>query len=387
VQDGTLVGSLTRYRRALEGLLGTPATEGNVVDVLRDGVEIFPAMLEAIEQAERTVDFLTFVYWQGEIAHRFGKALAERARAGVRCRVILDSLGARHVDDEVVTQMQAAGVLVHWFRPLVGTDPGHRTHRKVLICDEQVAFTGGVGIADEWDGSSDDGTGWRETQIRVRGPVVDGLRAAFVDDWIDAGHALFDHHDRFPEQPQDGSVTAMVVRGESEHGWSDIAMLRRALLALAQERVRITTAYLAPDQAMIEVLRSAADRGVQVDLLVPGPRTDKEIARLAAERVYDDLLEAGVRIREYGPTMLHAKVLTVDGLVSVVGSANLNTRSLAHDEEVDVVVFDREVTALLDRHADHDHEHSHPVDPETWNQRSPVRWVPQRLVGLLDRWT
>jgi cardiolipin synthase A/B len=381
------LGSLTRYRRALEGLLGTPATEGNVVDVLHDGVEIFPAMLDAIERAERTVDFLTFVYWQGEIAHRFGEALADRARAGVRCRVILDSLGARHVDDELVTAMQDAGVLVHWFRPLVGTDPGHRTHRKVLICDEQVAFTGGVGIADEWDGSSDEGTGWRETQVRVRGPVVDGLRAAFVDDWIDAGHALFDHHDRFPEQPQDGGVTAMVVRGESEHGWSDIAMLRRALLALAEDRVRITTAYLAPDEAMIEVLRRASDRGVQVELLVPGPRTDKEIARLAAERIYDDLLEAGVTIHEYGPTMLHAKVMTVDGLVSVVGSANLNTRSLAHDEEVDVVVFDREVTALLDGHTDHDLTRSHRVDPDTWNQRSPVRWVPQRLVGLLDRWT
>jgi cardiolipin synthase A/B len=380
------VGPVTRYRRALEGLLGTPATEGNVVDVLRDGVEIFPAMLDAIHRAERTVDFLTFVYWQGRIAVRFGEALAERARAGVRCRVILDSLGARHVDDGVVEGMQEAGVLVHWFRPMVGTDPGHRTHRKVLICDEQVAFTGGVGIADEWDGSSDDGTGWRETQIRVRGPVVDGLRAAFVDDWIDAGHELFDGFDRFPEQPQDGPVTAMVVRGESEHGWSDIAMLRRALLALAQDRVRITTAYLAPDEAMVDLLCRAVARGVSVELLVPGPRTDKEVARLAAERVYDDLLAGGVVIREYGPTMIHAKVMTVDGVVSVVGSANLNNRSLSHDEEVDVVAFDRDVTALLDEHADRDLERAHEVDPDTWNRRSPVRWIPQRLVGLFDHW-
>jgi cardiolipin synthase A/B len=381
------VGPLTRYRRALEGLLGTPATEGNLIELLRDGIEIFPAMLDAIRRAERTIDFLTFVYWQGEIAQRFGEALAERARAGVRCRVILDSLGARHVDNEVVEAMQAAGVLVHWFRPLVGTDPGHRTHRKVLICDEMVAFTGGVGIADEWDGSSDDGTGWRETQIQVQGPVVDGLRAAFVDDWIDAGHELFDDHDRFPEQPQDGEVTAMVVRGESEHGWNDVAMLRRALLALAQERVRITTAYLAPDEATLDALREAAKRGVEVQLLVPGPQTDKEIARLAAERIYDDLLEAGIVIHEYQPTMLHAKVMTVDGLVSVVGSANLNTRSLCHDEEVDVVVFDRGVTALLDGHADRDLERAEQVDPDTWNDRSPLRWLPQRAVGLIDRWT
>jgi cardiolipin synthase A/B len=387
VQDHDAVGPLTRYRRALEGLLGTPATEGNLVEVLRDGSEIFPAMLDAIRHAERTVDFLTFVYWKGDIAHSFGEALVERAQAGVRCRVILDSLGARHVDDAVVDAMREAGVLVHWFRPLVGTDPGHRTHRKVLICDEMVGFTGGIGIADEWDGSSDDGSGWRETQIRVEGPVVDGLRAAFVDDWIDAGHQLFDEHDRFPEQPQDGTVTAMVVRGESEHGWNDVAMLRRTLLALAQERVRITTAYLAPDGATLEALRATADRGVQVQILVPGPQTDKEIARLAAERVYDDLLEAGVEVHEFQPTMLHAKVMTVDGLVSVVGSANLNTRSLCHDEEVDVVMFDEDMTAILDRHTDDDLERADRVEPGEWNGRSPLRWLPQRAVGLIDRWT
>ena len=378
---------LERYRRALEGLLGTPATEGNCIEVLRDGVEIFPAMLEAIEQAQHTVDLLTFVYWEGDIARRMAAALCSRAGDGVRVRVILDSLGARHVHNDLIEQMDDAGVLLHWFRPLVpGQGPGHRTHRKVLICDEKVAFTGGVGIADEWDGSSDDETGWRETQIRVTGPAVDGLRAAFVDDWLDAEHLLFDDHDRFPEQPQDGSTTAMIVRSESEHGWSDGALLRHAVLELARRRVRITTAYLAPSPEMIAALCRTAARGVQVQLLHPGPQTDKEIARLAAERVYDDLLEAGIELYEFQPTMLHAKVLTVDGLVSVVGSSNLNMRSLSHDEEVDVVMFDPEVTAILDAHTDADLERCERVD-ESWNQRSPVRWAPQRLVGLIDRWT
>ena len=378
---------LERYRRALEGLLGTPATEGNRIDVLRDGVEIFPAMLEAIEQARHTVDLLTFVYWEGDIAHRMAAALCARAGDGVRVRVILDSLGARHVHNDLIEQMDDAGVLLHWFRPLVpGQGPGHRTHRKVLICDEKVAFTGGVGIADEWDGSSDDETGWRETQIRVTGPAVDGLRAAFVDDWLDAEHLLFDDHDRFPKQPQDGSTTAMIVRSESEHGWSDGALLRHAVLELAQRRVRITTAYLAPSPEMIATLCRTAARGVQVQLIHPGPQTDKEIARLAAERVYDDLLEGGIELYEFQPTMLHAKVLTLDGLVSVVGSSNLNMRSLSHDEEVDVVMFDPDVTAILDAHTDADLERCERVD-ESWNQRSPVRWAPQRLVGLIDRWT
>ena len=377
---------LERYRRALEGLLGTPATEGNTIDVLRDGIEIFPAMLEAIEGAQRTVDLLTFVYWQGEIAERFADALCNRARAGVRCRVVLDSLGARHVQNEVIEQMQEAGVLLHWFRPLVsGAGPGHRTHRKVLICDEDVAFAGGVGIADEWDGSSDDQSGWRETQVQVQGPAVDGLRAAFADDWLDAEYLLFDDHDRFPEQPQDGDTTTMVVRSESEHGWSDGALLRHALLELAQERVRITTAYLSPSPEMIETLCRTVARGVQVQILHPGPQTDKEIARLAAESIYDDLLAGGVELYEFQPTMLHAKVTTVDGVVSVVGSSNLNMRSLSHDEEVDVVMFDPGLTATLDGHTDADLERCTRLD-ESWNERSPARWAPQKLVSILDHW-
>jgi cardiolipin synthase A/B len=381
------VDHVNRYRRALEGLLGAPATEGNLVEVLRDGDEIFPAMLRDIRDARRTVDLLTFVYWQGSIADRFAEALAERAAAGVRCRLILDALGARHVKTDLIDQMREAGVLVHWFRPISDGRPGHRTHRKVLICDEQVAYAGGVGIADEWDGSSDDESGWRETQVRLRGPVVDGLRAAFVDDWLDAGHELFDEHDRFPDQPQPGTTTAMVIRGESEYGWNDVAMLRRVLLQLAQDRVRISTAYLAPDADTLSCLRAAADRGVTVQILTPGPRTDKEIARLAAERIYDDLLEAGVEVYEFLPTMMHAKVMTVDGLVAVVGSANLNTRSLCHDEEVDVVLFDEDLATLLDAQTDHDLERSERVEPGRWQRRSPLRLGAKRLVGLIDHWT
>jgi cardiolipin synthase A/B len=376
-----------RFRRRLEGLLGIPASEGNTVEVLRDGREIFPAMLEAIAQARHTVDLLTFVYWAGDIATQFAEQLMERAQAGVRCRVILDALGARHIDEDLVEEMERAGVRVRWFRPLVKERwPGYRTHRKVLICDERIAFSGGVGIADEWNGSSDDGTGWRETQLRVRGPAVDGLRAAFADDWIEVGGALIEEHDRFPIHSQDGGVTAMVVRGESEWGYSDVALLRHILVESAQERVRITSAYLSPDETVISWLGDATDRGVQVQLLVPGPQTDKEIARLAAAHVYDDLLEAGVEIFEFQPTMLHAKVMTVDGSVAVVGSSNFNERSFRHDEEVDVVLLDHHLTSLLDAQTDDDLARCDRVVPGQWNDRSlPARGL-QRLVGLIDHW-
>lgn len=381
------MSELARFRRRLEGLLGVPATEGNAVEILRDGVEIFPAMLDEIARAEHTVDLLTFVYWTGNVATRFADQLIERAQAGVRCRVILDALGARHIDDDLLREMERAGVCVRWFRPLVkGQWPGYRTHRKVLICDEEVAFTGGVGIADEWDGSSDDGTAWRETQLRLRGPVVDGLRAAFADDWLEVAGSLIEEHDRFPAQRQSGDATAMVVRGESEQGYSDVALLRRVLLETAQERVRITSAYLSPDDAIISWLNAATDRGVRVELLVPGPRTDKEIARLAAEHVYDDLLEAGAELYEFTPTMLHAKVMTVDRAVAVVGSSNFNLRSFRHDEEVDVVLLDRDLTAVLDAHTDADLVNCERVEPGRWKDGGPGRGTARRLVGLIDRW-
>ncbi len=382
-----------RWRRVLEGSLGTPATEGNHVAILRDGDTIFPAMLEAIEASTRTVDLLTFVYWRGDIAHHFARALCDRARAGVRCRVILDSFGARHVESELIDQMEESGVLVHWFRPFVGghgqlRSPGNRTHRKVLVCDEETAFTGGIGIAEEWDGSSDDGSGWRETQLRLRGPVVDGLRAAFLDDWFDSGQPLVDERDRFPEQPTDGATTAMVVRGESEHGRNDIALLRLMLFERATRRIRITTPYFAPDDLILTALLRASERGVQVQVLLPGHNIDKTVARYASERRYGDLLDAGVELYHFLPTMLHAKVTTVDGEVAVVGSANLNHRSLQLDEEVDVVVFDAEVVDELDEHTDQDRERSERFTTDDLTEPRHLLATPARLfTGLVDRWT
>lgn len=380
------------WRRVLEGTLGVPATDGNQVEVLRDGNAIFPAMLAAIAAATRTVDLLTFVYWQGEIAQRFADTLSARAEAGVRCRLILDALGARHVNRALIDEMVGAGVQLHWFRPLIDADdlrtPGHRTHRKVLICDEAVSFVGGIGIAEEWDGSSDNGTGWRETQLRLRGPVVDGLRAAFLDDWFEGDADLFDDRDRFPEQPADGATTALVVRGESEEGRSDIALLRRVLFERARQRIRITTPYFAPDDATLEALLRAAQRGVQVQLLLPGSTNDKEVARLAAERRYEDLFGAGVELHHFRPTMLHAKVLTVDGELGVVGSANLNHRSLRLDEEVDVALLDPDIVARLDAHTDDDLTRSQRISPDEPTEVADTVRAPLRLLtGLVDRWT
>ena len=378
-----------RYRRALEGLLGVPATEGNAVDVLRNGDRIFPAMFEAIASATSTVDFLTFVYWEGSIGREMAELLAERAAAGVRVRVILDALGAFSMDRTLVERMVAAGAQVEWFRPVNKArfwEANHRSHRKVLICDEAVAFTGGIGIADEWRGDARGPGEWRDTHFRIRGPAVDGLRAAFVQNWAETGRSLFDPgSDRFPVQPAVGASVAQVVRGAAQTGWSDVATLVRSLLALAQERVRITTAYFVPDEATCKMLGDTARRGVEVDVLLPGPHVDKRFVQLASQAQYDGLLEAGVRLWSYQVSMLHAKVITVDRMVASVGSANFTNRSLMLDDEVNVVVFDPRVVKLLDEDFETDLAASEPVDPHAWPDRSLAQRALEAVAGLGGR--
>ena len=377
------------YRRALEGLLGVPATEGNRVDVLRNGDRIFPAMFDAIGGATSTVDFLTFVYWQGSVGAEMAALLAERAAAGVRVRVILDAIGAFSMDRALVARMVAAGAQVEWFRPVNKVrfwEANRRSHRKVLICDEQVAFTGGIGIADEWRGDARRPGEWRDTHFRVQGPAVDGLRAAFVQNWAETGRPLFDPEvDRFPVQPAAGRSTVQVVRGAAQTGWSDVATLVRSLLSLARERVRITTAYFVPDEATCHLLAETARRGVQVDVLLPGPHVDKRFVQLASESQYAGLLQAGVRLWTYQVSMLHAKVMTVDGLVASVGSANFTNRSLLLDDEVNVVVFDPDVVRTLDADFEADLAVSAPVDPVEWPERGLAQKAKEAVAGLGGR--
>jgi cardiolipin synthase A/B len=366
-------------RRTLEGVIGVPATEGNLVDVLVNGDRIFPAMLEAIDEAQRTIDLLTFIYWRGGIGTRFAEALSDKAGSGVRVRVLLDAWGASSIDPDLVSEMEDAGVLVRWFRPLRRLQPtkvNHRTHRKVMIVDEATGFTGGVGIADEWSGDARSEDEWRDTHFRVRGPAVDGLRAAFLDNWLETDPDVFDRSiDRFPDQPQPGRAVIQCVRGASEVGWSDISTLLLALLLLAKDRIRITTAYFVPDDELIECLNAASDRGVTVEILLPGPHGDKRFVQLAGQAVHERLLEHGVRIWHYQPTMLHAKIMTVDGLVANVGSANFNARSIELDEEINLVALDPDLVRLLDRQFDVDLDRSEEIQPGRWEDRSVGRRV------------
>jgi cardiolipin synthase len=381
------VRALQRYRRAFEVLLGIPATEGNRIDVLRNGVEIFPAMLEAIRAAQSTVDLTTYVYWTGDIADQFADALSERARAGVRCRILLDAVGAYAMNRELADQMQDAGCILEWFRTpkrLRVWEVNNRTHRKVLVCDEQVAFIGGVGIAQEWEGDARNPSEWRDTHFRVRGPAVDGLHASFVGNWAETGQPLFDEADRFPEQPKPGKAIVQVVNCPSQVGWSELQTAYDALFRLVERRLRITSAYFVPDEALRDRLCEAARRGVQIDVLVPGEHTDKRVVQIAGEADYASLLEAGVRIWRYCPTMLHAKIITADNLVACVGSANLDPRSLRQNEETNLLVLDPDVVAVLDHHFVQDVARSEPVEPDRWADRGMIQRAKETAIDVLD---
>ena len=376
-------------RRRLETVIGTPFTEGNALTVLRNGDAIFAAMLEAIRGARSTVDLMTFVYWKGDIAREFATALSERARAGVRVRLLIDALGGRLIERDLVDAMDRAGVQVEWFRKPLMKSPfksNHRLHRKVCIVDGYLGFTGGVGIAEEWCGDARNEHEWRDTHLRVEGPAVDGLQSAFIQNWAESGRPLYDERDRFPEQPQAGSSTVQIVRGSASLGWDDMQSAFHVMLCSAQKRLRIATAYFAPDDDFLDTLCAAPARGVEVDLLLPGPHADKRVCQLASEAAYSRLVDCGVRVWNFQPSMMHAKVMTVDGYAAVVGSSNFNRRSLDHDEEVVLVALDRTVAAALDADLDDDFARSTKIDLTRWENRSRPQRALEVATKPIRRW-
>jgi cardiolipin synthase A/B len=377
-----------RLRRTLECLTGIAFTEGNQLTVLRNGDRIFPAMLSAIDSARRSVELMTYVYWKGDIAERFADTLAAAARRGVRVRLLIDAVGGLQIEKGLVDRMDQAGVHVEWFRKPWLNSPlkqNHRCHRKVLVVDEEIGFTGGVGIAEEWCGDARHPGEWRDTHVRVRGPAVDGLLAAFAQNWAESGRDLYDDGDRFPQQRQAGGTVAQVVRGSASLGWDDLQTTFRVMLDTAEERLRLATAYFAPDEFFLDRLCAAAQRGVEVDVLLPGPHADKRVCQLASEAAYDRLVSCGVRVWNFQPAMMHAKIMTVDGRAAVVGSSNFNRRSLDHDEEVLLVALDTSIVDELDADFEADLGRSEQIDLTRWRNRGPVQRVLETATTPLRR--
>ncbi|MFP3913743.1 MAG: phospholipase D-like domain-containing protein [Actinomycetota bacterium] len=330
-------------RRALEAFVGVEFTEGNSVTRLRNGVEIFPPMLRAVRLARERIDFVTFVYWTGDIARQMAEALAERARAGVDVRVLLDAVGAADMSPDLVEQMEASGVEVAWFRPVTRWkvwEIDHRTHRKILVVDDQVAFTGGVGVAREWEGDARGPDEWRDSHFQVRGPAIDPLRSAFLSDWRDAGGSMVGDGE-IPARPERaGDVPLGVVDASAQIELNRAGRALEVMVARAHTRVWVTTPYFNPAPRLTRFLAEAVERGVEVRIMIPGPHIDKRVSLVSAEDQAARLLDAGVWLHRFQPTMLHLKQVVVDHNATMFGSVNFNERSVFKDEEVGVVAID-----------------------------------------------
>ena len=377
------------FLRAAESLTQAPITRGNDIELLINGDRIFPCFLETIAGARESVNLLTYVYWKGDIAEEVAEAVCERARAGVTCRVLLDSVGAMKMDAAVIDRMEECGVVVRRFRPVKPyaiRRVNNRTHRKVLVVDGEVGLTGGVGIADEWTGDAHDADHWRDTHVRVRGPVVRGLLGAFAENWLEATGEVIAGEDDLPDLPPVGDGAAMqVIRSTAGVGDTNLETLYFLAIAAARESIDLTSAYFAPRPAFRAALADAARRGVRVRVLVPGPAIDKDVVRHAGRATYGPLLEAGVRIWEYQPTMLHVKTLVVDRVWSVVGSANFDNRSFQLNDEAVLAVQDDGFAGLLLESFTADIQVSEEITLEAWRTRPVTERAREAGSRLLRR--
>ncbi|RYE34917.1 MAG: cardiolipin synthase B [Hyphomicrobiales bacterium] len=367
-----LASSDRQLKTSMGALFGSSYVPGNKVETLVNGIRIFPAMLSAIREARQTISFETYIYWRGAIAEEFADALAAKAREGLSVKVLLDWVGSLPMDDQLIKRMQDAGVEVVRFRPVTWYTLdrlNNRTHRKLLVVDGRVGFTGGVGIADEWNGDARTPNEWRDTHYRIEGPAAAEFQAAFAEHWIEATGELLLGDRFFPEIAPVGDHAAQVVVS-STHQRNTMHLMLMTALAAAQKSIRIATPYFVPDELTRQQLLEARKRGVEIEIIVPGPRTDARIVRKASRHLWGDLLEAGVKISEYQPTFFHCKLVIVDDVWASVGSTNIDDRALRLNDEANINLFDREFaktqTALFDKDA----AASRPYTFSDWQNRS-----------------
>ena len=332
-----------QFRREMGVLLGPGILPGNRVTDLENGDEIFPAMLEAIRGATTTITFETYIYWSGDIGAKFADALAERARAGVKVKVMVDWVGSIKMEDDLLQRMQDAGVEIHKYRPLKWYNLGrlnNRTHRKLLVIDGRIGFTGGVGIADQWEGHAQDTDHWRDLHFRIEGPVVAQVQSAFNDNWIKTTGVVLNGADYFPPLAPVGEMDAHMFVASPAGGSESMHLMYLMAIAAAERSIDLEAAYFVPDPLMIQALQAARHRGVRVRVIVPGKHIDSDTVRLASKAHWGELLLAGVEIHEYQPTMMHNKLLIVDGMMTSVGSTNFDIRSFRLNDEASLNVYD-----------------------------------------------
>lgn len=361
-----------QFLRSMGVLLGPAIIPGNRVQSLVNGDEIFPAMLADIQGAKKSITFETFIYWSGDIGEKFADALSERARAGVRVFVLLDWVGSLKMEARYLNKMKAAGVKIQHYHPLRWYNlsrMNNRTHRKLLVIDGKVGFTGGVGIAEQWTGNAQDPDHWRDMHYRVEGPVVAQMQAAFMDNWMKTSGTVLHGSDFFPALTPAGAHAAQMFKSSSQEGSESMRLMYLLSINAAQRSIRIANAYFVPDDLTVKTLADARKRGVEVQILVPGSTIDTELVRKASRARWGKLLAAGVRIFEYQPTMLHNKVMVVDDLWVSVGSTNFDNRSFRLNDEANLNIYDREFALEQSAIFARDLKNARAIRYKDWEQR------------------
>ena len=347
---------------------------GNRVELLENGDQMFPAMLEAIRGAKETVNLESYIFWSGEIASKFRDALAEAARRGVEVRILVDGVGSGRKlstsDQNALRQSGCRLTMYHPVRPWMLDRFNNRTHRRVLVVDGRIGFTGGAGIADIWLGDADSEEHWRDTQVRIQGPVVSELQTAFQENWAEAqGEALLGER-FYPRLEPAGTAQAQVLASSGKSGTSPVKLLYAVAIAAASQRILLANSYFVPDRDAVRLLADAARRGVDVRILVPGKINDVPMTKAAGKSGFGDLLRAGVKMYEYQKTMLHNKTMVVDGLFATIGSTNFDNRSFRLNDEINLTVYDADFARRLEESFRRDLERSHPYTLREWTGRS-----------------
>ena len=371
-----------RHPAYLAGLLGAQLTRGNRFIVHTNGDEFFPAMLAAVRSARRRISFESYIYKSGTgMAEAFTAAFIDAAKRGVKVNLVLDAVGASSLSDADLERLRGAGCTVALFNAPTWysiEEVNYRTHRKILVVDGEIGFTGGAGIDDQWKGDARTAEEWRDTQVEVHGPLARLLEGGFYENFVETGGVVAPELDDFVAGKNEEGA-AFLVRSSPTGGSNDLKRLYLFAIASARKTLDITTPYFVPDESVLWSLHDAVGRGVRVRLLVEGNITDAMPVKYASRHYYDRLLADGIEIHEYAPTMMHTKTFVVDGVWSMFGSANFDNRSLELNDELNVTVSSREVAGRLLKDMAEDLTRARRLDLASWRGRSLLMKTRERF--------
>jgi cardiolipin synthase len=376
-----------QFLTTITGASGAVFFPGNRLTLLQNGDEFYPAMLDGIKAAERSITIEAYIYWAGEIGLKFAEALAAKAKHGIPVKILLDAVGSSTIGDEILTVLKTGGCHLAWYNRVRWSHlrrMNHRTHRKSLIIDGRLAFTGGAGIADHWTGHAQDAKHWRDTHFRLDGPAVQPLQTGFAHNWVQSTGELISGPEYYPHIQPCGDLSVLTLMSSPEVGASPARIMYYLSIVAARRTIDIANPYFVPDEVAVETLKEAAARGVRIRVIVSGIHNDNYAARLNSVRLFGRLLEAGIDVYEYNKTMLHQKTMVVDGIWSTIGTSNFDSRSFAHNEESNVCVCDKGLAGELTAAFEKDLAASDKVSLEKWKRRPIHHKLAQFLASFLQ---